>query len=328
MRKVSFPFLLFFLAMACKKEIPQNPYYQLFRTHAVTNSASYKHTANWSDSIFNISADHINYIKEMNKIDGFDEIPVPSANFSEIKSRMQSLQKSLHPKINALLNKHLFAVYFCEKLGGTGVSGIVYQENKPVGGFIILDSSMLDKAANDWISAKENSVFSARELDLKIQIEEASDNTKENALRYIFLHEFGHIIGVISGNVPDFRDQYRDFAGLPFFHKSWINENQSVFDDTFFYRKKIRFYSDKKIDLDQHWREIYPQLEKTPFPTLYSSVHPDEFFADSFASFVHITIDNRPWRLKISREGKIIYSSSIRPEKNQEQFEILQSIVR
>ena len=319
--------MFFLLFLHCKKQLPQNPYYRLFQSHQTTDISSYKPVTGWNNRIAPISALHIDYIKQMNLIDKFDEVPQSTEKFLLMQKRLRSLQNSFAPEIRTLLEQYILGIYFCKNLGGTGISGIVYQNNTPTGGFIILDADMIDQPANDWISSKEQSVFGKSNLNVSIQIEKPENNSRENALRYIFLHEFGHILSVVKNIVPDFREQHRDFSGYAFFKDTWIDENTSNYDNRFPLRKKIRFYSQNTLDPGDNWEQIYPLLDKTPFPTLYSSMHPDEQFADFFVWYVHTHIDRRPWLLEVKKDGETLYRSDFPDSRFAREKSIVKNIL-
>ena len=183
-------------------------------------------------------------------------------------------------------DQYLYAIYFCEKLGGTGLTGFVYDNKtqKPLGGFIIIDSGVIRQKANDWITFKEKSVYSSKDISLTIQIEKESENTIDNALRYILLHEMGHILSNTLGITPDLRGESLDYDKYPFFNKTWVSQDESVFDEkTFPLRSKVIFYASESavLKLDTVWHQIYPMLAKTNFPTLYGATNGLDHFAET-----------------------------------------------
>ncbi|TGK26855.1 hypothetical protein EHQ05_10090 [Leptospira yasudae] len=285
-----------------------NPYYRLFTTHPITQAERYSLSDPWQERISSLDGEEQNFIQEMNRIDGFQDSPSPETDVKQWKSRLSAVRQSLPNPVNSFLDKSLFRVILCRNLGGTGLSSFVYDHSGPLGGVVFLDTGMLNKTANDWITQKENSSFVPGTLKLNVRIESESNDTIETALEYILLHEIGHILSVQKKIVPDFREKNRDFSTFEFSNGVWVNENDSVFDDSFPARKKIRFYSSQPISFDSEWAGIYPVLEKTPFPTLYSSINGDDFFADAFVSYVHTVLQKKIWNLEIIQEnGKKVF---------------------
>lgn len=329
-------FLIFFcfLSLTCnKKAFQKNEYAKLISGHPATDSRNYPLLSNdWSDRSFNIDESRISYVKEMNELDGFIEIPTPSHLTEEMKKRVKTISQSFRPEVKKLFDKYLYGIYFCEKLGGTGLTGFVYNnaKNKPLGGFIIIDSSVIKKKANDWISFKERSAFQIGEISIQIQIEKEEENTVDNALRYILLHEMGHILSNTLGITPDLREQSLDYTRYPFFDKVWISEKKSIYDEKVFsFRQKVKFYSaeSEALKLDIVWDQIYPLLSKTHFSTLYGATNALDDFAETFVSYVHCILDNRPWELLLIRQEKVIFKMKNRIHELEREKEFIRKEV-
>jgi hypothetical protein len=309
-------FLILFcvFSFSCnKKGFQRNEYANLISEHPATDSRNYPLLSNdWSDRSFNIDESRISYVKEMNDLDGFIEIPIPSHLTDEMKKRVKTISLSFRPEVKSLFDKYLYGIYFCEKLGGTGLTGFVYNnsKNKPLGGFIIIDSSVIKKKANDWITFKERSAFQIGDISIQVQIEKEEDNTIDNALRYILLHEMGHILSNTLGITPDLRNQSLDYTRYPFFDKVWISEKESIYDEqVFLFRDKVKFYSPEAeaLKLDIVWDQIYPLLSKTHFSTLYGATNALDDFAETFVSYVHCILDKRPWELTLTKNGNTFF---------------------
>ncbi|EMM89891.1 hypothetical protein LEP1GSC145_0021, partial [Leptospira interrogans serovar Djasiman str. LT1649] len=100
---------------------------------------------------------------------------------------------------------------------------------------------------------------------------------------------------------------YRNFSEFEFSKGIWKTEDVSYLDSFFPLRKEIKFYTSKPIELSKNWDSIYPTLEKTPFPTLYSATNADDFFADSFVSYVHTKLQKKTWNLEIFQNKKRVF---------------------
>ena len=336
--KFRFLFVLLFsiiiFTLNCKrKAFDKNEYAQLLREHPVTDIRNYPpKEGDWSNRVYNIDKDRISFLTRMNEIDGFDEIPIESSSVSEMKKKINFIRNSFHPKINKLFNDYVYGIYFCEKLGGTGITGFIYdnESQKPVGGFIIIDSDVIQKTANEWITFKERSVFDVSDIRLDILIEKESENTLDNALRYIILHEMGHVISNTLGITPNLRDTTSDYTDYPFFDKAWTSMDKSSFDkDIFPLRSSVTYYAPKAnlLNLDKIWNEIYPTLEKTNFPTLYGATNALDHFAETFVSYVHCILDNRPWELTLSKGDKVIFRMKNRIYKMEREKEFIKKVI-
>lgn len=298
------------LLIGCKdeKDIYTNVSADLYRTHPSSKIENNKIDGDWFQKVGNIDSIRKDYILKVNEIDGYQNVPDISDKESEMKILIQEIQASLHPSVNNIFQKLVFGIYLSRNLGGSGLTGYVYDKDKPVGGFIIIDTDVMNQSANGWINFKERSVFNFNKTDLVIIIEEEKNDNRLNALRYLLLHELGHIVANTYKFMPDARTEKIDYSKVPFTKEIWINYNKTIYDHYFFKaRPKIRFYSDDKMDFDNNWEKIYPVLKSTGLPTLYGAMNPDEYFAESFVSYVHVIVDKRPWILIIWKGEKILF---------------------
>ncbi|WP_244244968.1 hypothetical protein [Leptospira koniambonensis] len=302
--------LVFDTFYSCKEELGDpNPYADVLISTPVSKIENYVglESEDWSLRTFNLDKQALDYVNELNRVDGFTESPSPIKNFDTFKSTLLDALNSQKGPVASLLKNKLLRIYVCENLGGSAVTGIVRKNGKSIGGFVILDTNTLNRNANDWISYKENSTFQKGNIKIRIRIEEEKQNTKVNALSYILLHEFGHILSETENIGPSFFLPKRSYKNFEFYKGVWKSEKVAYLDDsTFSLRPQIRFYSGS-LSLDENWEKIYPILSVTPFPTLYSATNADDFFADSFVSYVHVILEKKPWELEILKNDKPIF---------------------
>jgi hypothetical protein len=308
--KLNLYYLLFLIVILnCKENssnIKENSYSQLFTNHKAGNKELYSNLKPWQERVYPLDEIHKDLIIQMNILDNFDEIPREFKNFEMIHKLIRNIALREDSLVNSLKEKNIFAIYICSNLGGTGISGFVYDNDKVVGGYIIIDGDMIYKKANEWISYKESSVFkNSNPSNLSIKIAESDNNTEEFALNYILLHELGHIISQTMSVLPDQRDKFRDFTKYEFTKNIWLNEEVSMYDDTIFQsRNKLKFYStNSEFEIDTNAEDIYNSLNKTSFPTLYSAMNPDDYFSECFVSYITIYIYKQPWILTIQKKN-------------------------
>ncbi|WP_243402104.1 hypothetical protein [Leptospira haakeii] len=323
--------LVFETFYSCKEEVGDpNPYADVLSSTPLSKIENYVglESEDWDSRILNLDKHALDYVNELNRIDGFTESPSPIKNLDVFKSiLLEALNSQTDPVVSLLKNK-LLRIYVCENLGGSAVTGIVRKDGKSIGGFVILDANTLNRNANDWISYKENSTFQKGNINIRIKIEEEKQNTKANALRYILLHEFGHILSETENIGPSFFSPKRSYSNYEFYKGIWKSEKVSYLDDSVFtIRPQIRFYSES-ISLDENWEKIYPILSKTPFPTLYAATNADDFFADSFVSYVHVVLEKKPWKLEILKDNKPVFKmeNGIAKDSLRSQRQILERI--
>ncbi|ASV07281.1 hypothetical protein B2G47_17240 [Leptospira interrogans serovar Canicola] len=301
---------VFFGILFCKPSqttMGNNPYYQLFRKHPITQMERYFSMEGWEQRISGLNSEEQNFVQEMNRIDGITDLPEAENELNPWKERLSTVRKSLPNSVNTILDRSLFKVILCKNLGSSGLSSFVYDNTGPKGGVVFLDTKLLNQTANEWITQKENSPFISGNIQVKVRIESDTKDKIETAIEYILLHEVGHILSVLKKIVPDFREEYRNFSEFEFSKGIWKTEDVSYLDSFFPLRKEIKFYTSKPIELSKNWDSIYPTLEKTPFPTLYSATNADDFFADSFVSYVHTKLQKKTWNLEIFQNKKRVF---------------------
>jgi hypothetical protein len=304
-------FLILFFFKNCKVQqiISESLYYRFLEKDKTTQYQNYTQLpSKWHKRVHPLESHHLNYAIKMNQIDGFTQVPVPLQSMENVQKNLEQIQNEMDPVLNGLLDQYLLGIYFCKNLGSSALSGYVFDEHdEPKGGFMIFDYDMIDKTANEWITFKENTVFHSKNIQLSIKIEEPKNNTVANSLRYLLIHEFGHILSVSKKHLPPLHHKIRNFLPSQIVKGIWKTETDSSYDTIYPIRKTLRFYQDPKINLDDNWKLAYIDLEKTPFPTLYSIVNIDEFYADSFVSYIHCMIHKRPWELILIKDNKVIH---------------------
>ena len=252
----------------------------------------------------------IDYLRKDNQFQGYKERPqkpeIDAEFFSDIVKAVVELPKSVRSHIH----EHMIAVFLVEELGGSAYAELLRDFDNNKMGFIVLDVGSLNRKANEWASWRENSPFVRKGLYvIEAEIEQKTNDHRMAAIQYIFLHESGHLIGVAKRAHPHW------FKGghpqsWPFTKLSWLSrkgglKGKSKFDDTFKNRKKIKFYSFKNASLtSKEIYETYAQFLKTDFVSLYAATNMYDDFAETYAMYVHVILQDRPWKIRIIKEGE------------------------
>lgn len=262
-------------------------------------------------------AELLEKIRIENEIQGFDERPEPAPPLPEITAALDSIITSLPDAVRDLLEERLVGVFCVQDLGGTGYADVVYDEQgQEHFGLIVLDVDVLQKrTANNWATWKERGFFqspSEGEPAVEVRIEVPENDTLESAVRFILLHELGHILGMVSRAHPSWID-WMDGKPLssddPFVKLSWQPAGESGFrsrfDDRFPQRAEINAYRFDRSTLPAgEIPETYRNLVRhTNFPSLSAAQSPWEDFAESFATYVHVELDGRPLTVTVVQEG-------------------------
>ena len=253
-----------------------------------------------------------------NELFGFTERPSAVPAPPEYLTALKAIQARLPEPIRRLAEERIIGIFAVHGLGSSGYAEAVQderEEEKYV--FIVLDEGvLLSKKANDWATWKENSVFTSAtraDIKLKLRIESDATDTVENAIRFVLLHEMGHALGMVTHVHPSWDDARPAVpVQLPFPSLSWTmngkGEVVSCFDDRFPERTSIRYYSFTKASLaGEQILPVYNHLQGyTNFPSLQAATSQWEDFAESFATYIHVVLDKRPWQATITVQGKVV----------------------
>jgi hypothetical protein len=209
----------------------------------------------------------------------------------------------------------LAGIYFADDMGSTGFADQVYDAaGVPRAAFVLLDASVLrEHTANGWATWKENTPFRPDPaLRLEAVIEDSVHDNRASAIQYILLHELAHVVSVGGDLHPNWNlaparvPSTRAFA---FFGQSWFisrhdQDYASHFDAAFPQRKDIVYYGAARLPASA-MQSVYERLERTNFPTLYAATHPADDFAESLASYVHTVMMQKPFEIRLYRDGAI-----------------------
>jgi uncharacterized protein YaiE (UPF0345 family) len=262
-------------------------------------------------------AELIDFLHLDNTFQGYSERPVPASADSEFIGDVEIAVSSLPDSVRTITGRMVFGIALIRELGGgTGYMNVVTDaDGSAAGGFIVLDEDALHRTANDWASWKEGSAFKfSAEQSLDVQIEKPENDTRINAIRYILLHELGHVIDAVIGITQIDGGNTQNIASSGFYGLSWTypppsqrpvlrgDTLRSRFDASWPERETLAFYT---FENSRHTLaeavSIYDWLGQTNFPTLYAATSSAEDFAESFANYVHVVLDERPYEIRLKQ---------------------------
>lgn len=263
-------------------------------------------------------AELIDYLRLDNTFQGYSERPVPAGADSDFIRDVETAVSSLPESVRTITRRMVFCIALIRDLGGgTGYMDVVADvDGSAAGGFIVLDEGALERKANDWASWKEGSAFrSDAEHRLDVRIEEADSDTRVNAIRYILLHELGHVIDAVLGVTQIDGGNTENIGRRGFYSLSWAEPPpsqrtllpgdtlRSRFDASWPERETLAFYTFENSELAlSDAASIYEWLRLTNFPTLYAATSPADDFAESFANYVHVVLGQRPYEVRLKQQ--------------------------
>lgn len=314
------------LLFSCLPNRTQNAYLREFRS--LFGGLRATRTDGWdtsrlqlplSERILPLGQEAAEYVQRLNALDDIQEKPEGTVLTDlERKKLIQEMEKYPEP-IRVFFRSSVIAIFTGKNIGSSAITGTVYDDQKkPVFGFIILDTERLSRRANDWLAYKEGTAFAPeKNWSLEGSLEEDSNNTKEAATAYILLHEAGHIFHEVNHLLPSFTDENPDYSKYEFSRNVWTSENEAANESSFEFRRLLKFYSEKPALSLVIAPEVYDALDRTVWPTLYSSTSAGEDFADTFASYIHCIMQNRPYRItvKVGSYVRRVSVNGIRTER-------------
>lgn len=221
----------------------------------------------------------------------------------------------LPAQIRRLIAPRLAGVFIVEDINGTAwVDEILDANGVAVAGMIALSKSKLAAhTANSWASWKENTPFTPHPgFRLELQIASGAQNSRKNAIQYILLHEFGHLLAIGRNLHPSWNVEPKNLESVesyPYFLQTWSiakeeNRFRTRFDDNLFpQRPSIRYYDDQPKLPASEALAVYQNLEKTDLPTLYAAERPADDFAEAFVTYVHTILMKRPFLVSLYQDN-------------------------
>ncbi|PJZ85324.1 hypothetical protein [Leptospira harrisiae] len=300
-----FPFL-FWACTPNSFSLPQNPYADWAKNNIGLQSKNLPEIqGTWNSRVYPLDSKRLETLTTINAIDEITDIPKPTKDLSPWKMELNQMNQTMPKELSKLLDSYVYGIFFVTDLGSTGLTGIVRNEKgKPIGGIIFLDSDLLTQGCNDWATEKERTAFlPSQEHSIRIHLE--NSNSKQVALRFILLHELGHILSIVKGHTPDFSEDQRDFRKFPLFDGIWWSETYSPYEATFFpERNKIKFYqSAPTLSLFPEGKLLYKKITNTGFVSLYAATNADDTYAEAFAQYVHVFLYKNEYRVILTSNG-------------------------
>ncbi len=282
-----------------------------------------KQIGNWSDElalpveerIFAAPDAVIDYLDKDNRYNDFGAEPESVPLTPELKRDIGNAIAALPPALRKRLAERLIGVFVVRGLGSSAYTDYVRDEKKRARyAFVVIDVDAMSRKANDWISWKENSPFLADpKLKVEAVIEDEAGNTLGNALEYVLIHEFGHVLAFYSDVHPLWTVSSKkvDFEDYPFLETSWIADPQS---DGYLRKSDAKapppgpiIYYKPSLDRPaaNEIPKYYDWLAQTDFVTLYGATNPYDDFAEALVTYIHTVVQKRPFELRIVRDGKV-----------------------
>ena len=218
-----------------------------------------------------------------------------------------SLLPPLHIRI---LTENLHSISFMDNMPNTALTSPVESADSIKKFNITFRAGILNETISEWATWKEKSLYdTATNPSLEVQI----DAGNLDAFVYVLLHEATHVVDAVLKLTPDANEDENLVQHTSYTKNIWRLFNSPMAKFTNPILEKTRFRSGKVQPITSA-EEIYNELKKTPFVSLYGMASWYEDIAE-LATIYHLTKKlNQPFVLYIKENGKI--KSKFEPMKN------------
>jgi hypothetical protein len=259
------------------------------------------------ERILALPAEVRDFVHQVNQASGLSAVPAPAEPDADLRADLCDALLGMPAAVRALVDPLLLGICLGRDLGSSGVTDIVADaEGRILGCIVLLDVALLEThQANSWATWKENLPFVADDgFALTATIAEPEQDTRANALQFLLLHEFGHVLTADGDFLPRWWEPVPD-ARFAYLDLSWNLTPLQRFAPRveFELRGIVDFYGNNKLHSDAILT-AYAGLEGSDFPSLYGATNPYDDFAECFASYVHSEMLQRPYTLRVDFNGE------------------------
>lgn len=259
--------------------------------------------------------------------------------FPEAKQlkELQSVIEKLPGSYKKILKEKLVGIYFIDNFLGSGLTDWVFDDNRNGYIYIAFNSSVVNKDISSFLTAKENTCFIPDDSETSVEIDCGSELP---GFTCILLHETSHVVDhflkitpyvdpVLINEAPAGKKQAKKTESTEFTRGIWSDYDKPEIAARFTGRDKITFYglsNGPKIKMGSAL-EVYGELLKSPFASLYGSLSWAEDFAE-MASFYCITGRfKQPYRIIVKDKNGEHTFEPLASETVQKRLELIKNII-
>jgi hypothetical protein len=175
---------------------------------------------------------------------------------------------------------------------------------------ITFRASLLDENISQWATWKENTCFTpAVDSGYKVRVEGGS----MDAMIYVLMHEATHIVDIVTEITPHPAERDAIVEPTPYTKNIWRKMNMPLEAYMDSLLEQTRFRSGKQVPMSLA-PNVYSQLSKTPFPSLYAMAAWSEDIAE-LATIYHLTTKlNQPFHIVVTKNN--VELARFEPMKN------------
>jgi len=204
---------------------------------------------------------------------------VPAGGAEYMQEDLRTVLADLPPAVQRLISDRLIGVFLVANLGGNGEKnhnvGRVLEGSgfwrQHVGTLIFIDRDETDRKANQAMAGMEfvpNGDYNG--VSVETRMARRDENDRRTTLRYVLMHELGHLIDYDRGITPWHFRYGDDTSGCGFTCLSWITPDRHRFST----RIDAAMQRMHEGDDDAYIKALpqtFSDLSKTNFPSFYAA---------------------------------------------------------
>jgi hypothetical protein len=257
------------------------------------------------------AAEVLAYVGLVNRAAGSAVAPRSAPASVDLLADVRGALRALPPVLERRLERPLLGIQLARDLGCSALTDVVRWGDETLGAVVVLDAAALaTRRANEWASWKESGPFSAQPgqgpAALQVTIASPAQDRRENAILFLLLHEFGHVLSAESGFLPNWwlqPGQLLPAGHYRFLDHSWqVDAGCSIVPKPgheFAGRRQLAYYGAPQLGLQQA-PALYAALAGTRFASLYGAQNVYDDFAECLALYVHTQLMGRPYRVGLA----------------------------
>jgi hypothetical protein len=222
--------------------------------------------------------------------------------------QIQSYLDLLPQSYMQTLQERLIGIYFLDNWIGSGAADYVFDSDDEVYSYIVVNPEIMNHDASWWLTYRETSCFLSDDYEdngITITIDCGEEYT---GLMLLLIHESSHIMDYVHHYTPYVVEGVgQSVSETDFIQDVWIDFEVPEEVTDFSLREYITFYGTNGGPLINTFEasELYNELKKTPFVSLYASLNWAEDFAEYCLWYYFTTELHQPYRIIVSRDGTV-----------------------
>lgn len=216
------------------------------------------------------------------------------------KEKIEQAFAILPPLHQRILKKHLHSITFLDSMPNTALTSDVDTAKSLRTFNIIFRAGILKESISEFATWKENTGFDpSGNLGFSVEVNAGA----YNAFQYVLLHEATHIVDKVLDLTPSVHDPKASFKHTKSTMGIWQHHTTVAKQFILPTLEKSRFRSGNLLPIGLT-PQLYADLNKTPFPSLYATSNWHDDIAELLAIY-HLTKKlKQPYLVVVKQNGR------------------------